>query len=219
NLEYILKDGGSEDGTLDIIRNYETELDEMNWVSEPDDGIYDAMNQGIDLSTGEYLFFLNSGDFFLDSNVVSDLVSEAEENRSDFVYGNVKTENGDVKFDGVTDKLDLVFGTICHQCILAHRRCFPESGFDTNYDWLADYDWVISCFERDDVKCSYVDRNVAFFEEENKTRYDDYELKVRRLRERRRVGTSRFRGVYKPLFLLNHYRLELKFKHLPRLKD
>ena len=67
NIEYIVIDGGSKDGTLDVIRKYEYALD--YWVSEPDNGIYDAMNKGISLATGSYLNFMNSGDRFYSLDV------------------------------------------------------------------------------------------------------------------------------------------------------
>ena len=62
NREYIVVDGNSSDGTLDIIKKYESEID--NWISEPDNGIADAMNKGIDLATGDYILFLHSDDCF-----------------------------------------------------------------------------------------------------------------------------------------------------------
>ncbi|MCI5136399.1 MAG: glycosyltransferase [Candidatus Electrothrix sp. AW2] len=67
NVEYIIIDGGSTDGTLDIIRKYEHAID--YWVSEKDRGIYDAMNKGIDLTTGEWMNFMNAGDSFFSKNI------------------------------------------------------------------------------------------------------------------------------------------------------
>ena len=69
NIEYIIIDGGSTDGTIDIIKKYEDQI--SYWISEPDNGIYDAMNKGIIKTTGEWIYFLNSGDYFLDNEIIN----------------------------------------------------------------------------------------------------------------------------------------------------
>ncbi|RXE60893.1 glycosyltransferase, partial [Muribaculaceae bacterium Isolate-001 (NCI)] len=71
NVEYIIVDGGSTDGTLDIIRKYSSRI--TRWVSEPDKGIFDAMNKSAHMATGEYINFMNAGDLFFDEKVLSDI--------------------------------------------------------------------------------------------------------------------------------------------------
>ena len=71
DFEYIIIDGGSTDGSIDIIKKYANKI--HYWVSEPDNGIYHAMNKGVQFAHGEYLNFMNSGDFFIDIEVLSDL--------------------------------------------------------------------------------------------------------------------------------------------------
>jgi glycosyltransferase involved in cell wall biosynthesis len=73
DIEYIIVDGGSTDGTIDIIRNYELQIMEkyaFKWISEPDKGLYDAMNKGLKLATGNYIWFMNAGDRIRDSETV-----------------------------------------------------------------------------------------------------------------------------------------------------
>lgn len=71
NVEYIIIDGGSTDGTVDIIKKYADKI--AYWVSEPDKGIYDAMNKGVVVATGEWINFMNAGDIFTDSDVIDKL--------------------------------------------------------------------------------------------------------------------------------------------------
>ena len=68
DIEYIIIDGGSTDGTMDIIRKYEDRI--AYWISEPDKGIYDAMNKGIDVATGDYVYFLGADDRLVDANII-----------------------------------------------------------------------------------------------------------------------------------------------------
>ena len=76
NIEYIVIDGGSTDGTVDIIRRYESGL--AYWVSEPDKGIYDAMNKGLQKATGDYVWFINAGDTLCSSDTVQSVVSKLQ---------------------------------------------------------------------------------------------------------------------------------------------
>ena len=85
NIEYIVIDGGSTDGTLKKIRKYEKSID--YWISEPDGGIYDAMNKGIDLATGEWVNFMNAGDYFFNNSTINLIVSEIRKQNFDIIYG------------------------------------------------------------------------------------------------------------------------------------
>lgn len=86
NVEYIIIDGGSSDGTVDIIKKYEDKID--YWVSEKDKGIYDAMNKGIDAASGEWINFMNGGDGFHADDVLNKIFSQNELKNIDVVYGN-----------------------------------------------------------------------------------------------------------------------------------
>lgn len=87
-LEYIVIDGGSTDGTVDVIKKYAHKL--AYWVSEPDKGIYDAMNKGTLAATGEWLLFRNSGDFFFSSTTIQDVFQWYSDQGEDFVYGGMR---------------------------------------------------------------------------------------------------------------------------------
>lgn len=92
NLEYIVIDGGSTDDTEKIINKYRNHIDKC--VSESDNGIYDAMNKGIKIATGEWLNFMNAGDIFYNNHVLSDIFSQPIPDEKDFLYSDVYRENG-----------------------------------------------------------------------------------------------------------------------------
>ena len=93
DIEYIVIDGGSTDGTVDIIKKYADRL--AYWVSEPDKGIYDAMNKGIAAATGSYINFMNSGDSFYDNRVVEAVVPYLSSDMKAVIYGNAAICNGE----------------------------------------------------------------------------------------------------------------------------
>jgi len=87
NIEYIVIDGLSEDGTVDVIESYGAKI--TKFISEKDDGIYDAMNKGIALATGDIVGILNSDDFYIDDKVIEKIVKEFEDNKIDSVYADL----------------------------------------------------------------------------------------------------------------------------------
>ena len=125
NIEYIIVDGGSKDGTLDIIKKYEAHI--SKWISEPDKGIYDAMNKGIDLATGDWQNFLNAGDSFVDNNVLEKIFTTNLENIT-LVYGDIIAirENGqklNVNAIELKDDNSIKKGMkVCHQAIFYNKN-------------------------------------------------------------------------------------------------
>ena len=125
NIEYIIVDGGSTDGTLDIIKKYEAHI--SKWISEPDKGIYDAMNKGIDLATGDWQNFLNAGDSFVDNNVLEKIFTTNLENIT-LVYGDIIAirENGqklNVNAIELKDDNSIKKGMkVCHQAIFYNKN-------------------------------------------------------------------------------------------------
>lgn len=149
DIEYIIVDGASTDATEKIIRRYTDDI-RVRYISEPDNGIYDAMNKGIRLATGDYLEFLNAGDVFVNNDVIKSVVQKIEDNPADVMYGNIIYEYPD-KTTSVR-----VYGQFCsslfyyllgdcinHQAIFAKRECFKEHIFNTKYRICADREWMI----------------------------------------------------------------------------
>lgn len=84
SIEFIVIDGGSNDGSVDVIKKYEDKIDK--WISEPDDGIYDAMNKGIKMATGEWLNFMNAGDVFTNPGILREVFNHDYPNEVEFLY-------------------------------------------------------------------------------------------------------------------------------------
>lgn len=147
DFEYIIIDGNSSDGTSKYVREIESQYDNVTVVSEPDDGTYDAMNKGVRIATGDYVFFLNSGDVFYDSKVLSN-VSGRLKTYSDLYYGCVCWGGQEIKtFPRRINLFWLIFREkmICHQAIIAKRDMLLMFPFDISLKICADRDWLIKC--------------------------------------------------------------------------
>ena len=120
NLEYVVVDGGSTDGTADAIRRHAGRL--AAFVSEPDQGVYDAMNKGVDLARGEYLLFLNAGDVLAAPDVIGRAAAAAD---ADVLYGDFAYSEGARK-GRVTADIDK--GVFNHQCILYRKSLHAAFG-------------------------------------------------------------------------------------------
>lgn len=90
DIEYVIVDGGSVDLTISIIKEYQSRFNgRMRWISEPDNGIYDAMNKGIQMATGDIIGILNSDDYYIHSNVIEKIVKGFEKEHVDAIYANL----------------------------------------------------------------------------------------------------------------------------------
>ena len=144
HIEYIVIDGGSTDGTVDIIKRYASQL--THWVSEADQGIYDAMNKGIALASGEWICFINAGDRFDSSTVVEAIFkNQALTAQADVLYGDVVIEYPTFNRIGkAKDVSHLWKGMICsHQSILTRTALLKEAPFDIQFKLGADFDSVL----------------------------------------------------------------------------
>ncbi len=143
DFEWIIIDGHSTDGTLDILAEYKSRISCL--VSTPDAGIYNAMNKGIQRASGEYLLFLNAGDSLVDASVLQRV---AQAPRKDVVFGDVviKSEQGceTLAYPDRLEKLFLLKKMICHQAVFCKRELLLRHGaFDERFKITADYDLLV----------------------------------------------------------------------------
>ena len=165
HIEHVIIDGGSTDGTLEIIQRYQDKVGYC--VSEPDSGIYNAMNKGIRSATGDVLFFLNADDRFCDQRVVEDVVSVFSAAPDlEVVYGNLVWDlSGKMvtkKQPHTITRASLAAATILHQTVFARKHVFDATdGFSEQYRVVSDYEWMMKVFIRDTRKYRYYDRDMA----------------------------------------------------------
>ena len=163
--EFIIIDGGSQDGSKEIIEQYTEKL--TYWVSEPDNGVYHAMNRGIIKANGIYLYFLNSGDVFENKEVLLTIQHYLKDKSVDILYGNVIDENTNGhrirRERPYLSKINLFRKMICHQSIFAKKELFIKNGlFDETYRIKSDYDWLIkNLFSNANYK--YVDELICIY--------------------------------------------------------
>lgn len=144
DIEYIVIDGGSKDGTLDVINKNERYINK--WISEPDNGIYDAMNKGVSLATGDLINFMNAGDSFYDESVVAQVASKYDSSTGLVIYGNhiVRRQGIDKHVVASTNIDSLWKGMIfCHQSAFVSRKLIQEEMFDSSLAIAADYKQIL----------------------------------------------------------------------------
>jgi len=162
--EYIIIDGGSTDGTVDIIKKYENDI--AYWHSFKDDGIYDAMNQGIDEASGDIICFLNSNDWYEDE-VFEKIIASFEEENCDVVSGRVAwiIENQVMGYSAkeVTKK-DIYEKMIYqHPAMFVKSKLFEQYGkFDLTYKMAADYEWILRVYS-EGANIKTIDRIITNF--------------------------------------------------------
>lgn len=161
-FEYIIVDGGSTDNTLGIIKKYQ---DRLKLRSEPDKGIYDAMNKGIEMASGRYLNFLGAGDC-LRPDILSRLHQILPAGELNFVYGNVFLVDKHEQYGYEFKNIDFIKQkNICHQAIFYARKIFDLVGaFELEYKTHADFAFNLKCFGRKDIRKTYVDHVIADYE-------------------------------------------------------
>lgn len=165
HVEYLIIDGGSSDATLDIIKRNKSHI--SYYISEPDNGLYHAMNKGISRATGDVLFFLNSDDRFVDSQVLSDVAGQLRgADAPQLIYGNalLESQGGLVRWiqPSRLSRRRLATGTICHQAIFASKELMDlTGGFSEDYRIVSDYAWLLELVHTNGISSKYIDRDIA----------------------------------------------------------
>lgn len=161
NIEYIIIDGASTDDTISIIKKYESKI--ALWLSKPDHGIYDAMNKGLQIATGDFLIFMGADDLFINNDVISNFVSKIKNSDSNRVYyGNVIKVSTKERYDGYFTKEKFAIKNICHQSIFYSKNIYKTNQYDLKYKLWADYVYNFKLFNQ----MEFIDIDVAYFNDE-----------------------------------------------------
>lgn len=167
NIEYIVVDGGSTDGTIDIIKKYEDKIDV--WISEPDEGMYDAINKGISMSNGDIIGILHSDDLYIDEHVIGNVVREFS-NHVDSVYADLVyvERNNPEKVVRYYDSSVFQISKFAYGWMPAHPTCFIKKNiydkyglYKTDFIIAADYELLVRFYAKHRVSYSYLQKVIV----------------------------------------------------------
>ena len=161
-IELLIIDGGSTDKTNKIISGFSNKIN--YFISEKDNGIYDAMNKGIQASTGEWLIFIGADDIFSKNNSLEEIFCKNKFKNIDFIYGDVKLKSNNKILGGHRDYNQLIEKNICHQAIFYNKSIFEKVGnYNLKYKILADYDLNLRVFRNSQINTKYISTIVSIF--------------------------------------------------------
>lgn len=209
NIEYLIIDGCSNDGTHEVIEALME--DRIRLVIEKDQGIYDAMNKGFSLATGDIMYFLNCGDYLATNTIFNEIIAEFQSNPDlDIVYGDViryQNESGKehcqeelLKMERKTP-LHLLNRCICHQGIFSKKSAFTNfPPFNLKYPIYADLEWIVREVSLNKIKIGYTDKTIAYYQEGGVSEQDISKY----FPERLELINKYFPAIFRRSYLLKH---------------
>jgi len=164
NIEYIIIDGKSNDGTTDIIRKYSDRI--SYWCSEPDKGIYDAMNKGIKLAHGEWIAFMNAGDSYVNSHVIENIFSKQISVDKLVIYGKTLVHYNWGTYIVTPNKLSEIKRCMpfCHQSTFTNREVLASNPFDISHKITADHQLFLNIYNSSPNSFEYYSKTIADFD-------------------------------------------------------
>lgn len=176
NIELIVIDGGSTDMTLQVIRQFDQDID--YWISEPDSGIYNAMNKALAIAKGDWLIFLGADDFL---SADLERIAPSLTNRNSVYYGNVRLKSSGRCYAGKFSKYKLMQQNICHQSIFYPRSIYKDKPYDEQCGILADHKYNLELVGSG-TSFSYLEEEVAVFNDAGASSTGDRDFEARKLR-------------------------------------
>lgn len=218
DIEYIIIDGGSQDGTVDIIKKYEQKI--TRWISEKDQGIYDAMNKGLRHARGEWVYFLNCQDYFYSRTVLSEVAPYLRSANGSVFSGKVEMTNGSIiklypeEYKDKRLSARALFHTkFCHQALFVKREAYISHGlFNLTFKVFSDFDLIYNIIsgEGDFAKASII---ITKFDPSGIS--NDWRYSVRHFREREAIFVRHGNGSNRLLYFLRY--LKAHFYYLRKL--
>lgn len=169
NIEYIIIDGGSLDNTLNIIKKYESRI--SRWFSEKDKGVFDAMNKGINASTGDILYFLNSDDYLENESTIEKAVDFLKQERdADFIYGDIKYYDPlrnriwRKRYPDFISRHYFLMNSIGHPATFFRSSCFKKAGFyNPDLKIAGDFEWFLRALYKIGLKAVHIRLTICVF--------------------------------------------------------
>ena len=168
NFEYFVKDGGSSDGTFEIVKEYGNEFMERgisySFISEKDKGIFPAMNEALEHISAEYVLFLNAGDYLFDSNVLERIDSELKNHDYDIIYGNYWLYSENKRKHIISKDFSLLPKCMIttHQAIFTKTELLKKRPYSNDYRMTADYDFYLDMFLQN-KKFLHINQDFVYF--------------------------------------------------------
>lgn len=164
NIEYIIVDGGSRDKTLDIIREFEDHI--WKWISEPDEGMYDAINKGLSLANGDIIGIINSDDYYARDAVGAVVEASLDHPEVDVFFGNLNmlSKEDDGSYEEIKGSLEGLSKdmTLNHPTCFLRREAYEGRAFRTDYRIVADYELMLR-LRKEGARFYHIDKPLAFF--------------------------------------------------------
>jgi len=203
NLELVIVDGGSTDGTIEILKKYDDKI--AKWVSEPDNGIYDAMNKAVKMANGNWIYFLGSDDIMF--NCINDIVPFFEPDT--IIYGDVIFKINRKRLYGKFNSFKFIVHNLPHQALFYPRRVFDKYNYEVKYIYLADYYLNLLCWNDKSFKIRYIPSVIA---EYNDLGISSVKYDVNFINDRIRVFVKNMPIYYSPYIILRIFISWLKLK-------
>lgn len=205
NIEYIIIDGSSTDGTKELINKYKTNID--YYISEKDHGIYDAMNKALNHVTGSWIVFMNSGDKFYNNKVLSDINLNST---YDMYFGATKiiSNNSISKVRYPISINNIWKGMICcHQSIIFNSNIFKSTKFNIKYSLSADYNLIYSQIMQN-AKIAYINNITAIYYDEGVSKINYNKVLI----QNRTISLSNESNILNKLYIYFYYQMKIYFQ-------
>lgn len=202
NIEYIIIDGNSTDNTLSIIKNNSSIINKI--ISENDSGIYDAMNKGLDLATGDFVIFMGAGDVFYSKYTVEKVVNKIK-NFDSVYYGDVNLGKNKKRYWGKFNKTKICITNICHQSIFYPKIIYKNYRYSNKYKVYADYHLNLVLYNK--FKFQYLNEIITFYNIEG---YSSYTKDPNFIKDEKRIILDEYGYI---IFIISRiYRTLIKIK-------
>jgi glycosyltransferase involved in cell wall biosynthesis len=168
NIELVIVDGNSKDHTLEVAKRFQSHIGTL--ISEPDKGIYDAMNKGIKAAKGDWIYFLNAGDSLINEHILDEVFNSTIPFDCLFIYGKVQTLNEPTGVNYIAGE-KVAFTDffskypICHQATFTNKNAFLQFGYyDSTLRLAADTEWFARIFKSHSNQTFFLDKTIAYYD-------------------------------------------------------